>query len=305
MKIDDLRKSDNVEDRRSSSGGSFSSGGSGLPILQLLLLRGSWKTKLVVLIILLLLGGGGLTSIFNDSSSPSSYQSQNVSRSVDNSATREQIDFVNKVLGSTEDFWSQEFQTQGFGNYKEPKLVLYTNSIQTGCGIGESASGPFYCSADKKIYLDISFYNELSHKYGATGDFAMAYVIAHEVGHHIQTELGIMDKYNRMRHGLTKKEATKKEANALNVRLELQADYYAGVWAHYIRGKNLLEQGDFEEAMNAAHAVGDDTLQKETYGKLVPDSFTHGTAEQRQRWFNKGFQYGDIQHGDTFSVEHL
>lgn len=249
MKIDDLRKSDNVEDRRSSSGGSFSSGGSGLPILQLLLLRGSWKTKLVVLIILLLLGGGGLTSIFNDSSSPSSYQSQNVSRSVDNSATREQIDFVNKVLGSTEDFWSQEFQTQGFGNYKEPKLVLYTNSIQTGCGIGESASGPFYCSADKKIYLDISFYNELSHKYGATGDFAMAYVIAHEVGHHIQTELGIMDKYNRMRHGLTKK-----EANALNVRLELQADYYAGVWAHYIRGKNLLEQGDFEEAMNAAHA---------------------------------------------------
>ncbi|HEN7823028.1 TPA: neutral zinc metallopeptidase [Streptococcus agalactiae] len=300
MKIDDLRKSDNVEDRRSSSGGSFSSGGSGLPILQLLLLRGSWKTKLVVLIILLLLGGGGLTSIFNDSSSPSSYQSQNVSRSVDNSATREQIDFVNKVLDSTEDFWSQEFQTQGFGNYKEPKLVLYTNSIQTGCGIGESASGPFYCSADKKIYLDISFYNELSHKYGATGDFAMAYVIAHEVGHHIQTELGIMDKYNRMRHGLTKK-----EANALNVRLELQADYYAGVWAHYIRGKNLLEQGDFEEAMNAAHAVGDDTLQKETYGKLVPDSFTHGTAEQRQRWFNKGFQYGDIQHGDTFSVEHL
>lgn len=154
MKIDDLRKSDNVEDRRSSSGGSFSSGGSGLPILQLLLLRGSWKTKLVVLIILLLLGGGGLISIFNDSSSPSSYQSQNVSRSVDNSATREQIDFVNKVLGSTEDFWSQEFQTQGFGNYKEPKLILYTNSIQTGCGIGESASGPFYCSADKKIYLD-------------------------------------------------------------------------------------------------------------------------------------------------------
>ncbi|MCC9814355.1 neutral zinc metallopeptidase, partial [Streptococcus agalactiae] len=142
--------------------------------------------------------------------------------------------------------------------------------------------------------------NELSHKYGATGDFAMAYVIAHEVGHHIQTELGIMDKYNTMRHGLTKK-----EANALNVRLELQADYYAGVWAHYIRGKNLLEQGDFEEAMNAAHAVGDDTLQKETYGKLVPDNFTHGTAEQRQRWFNKGFQYGDIQHGDTFSVEHL
>lgn len=300
MKIDDLRKSDNVEDRRSSSGGSFSSGGSGLPILQLLLMRGSWKTKLVVLIILLLLGGGGLTSIFNDSSTPSSYQSQNVSRSVDNSATREQIDFVNKVLGSTEDFWSQEFQTQGFGNYKEPKLVLYTNSIQTGCGIGESASEPFYCSADKKIYLDISFYNELSHKYGATGDFAMAYVIAHEVGHHIQTELGIMDKYNRMRHGLTKK-----EANALNVRLELQADYYAGVWAHYIRGKNLLEQGDFEEAMNAAHAVGDDTLQKETYGKLVPDSFTHGTAQQRQRWFNKGFQYGDIQHGDTFSAEHL
>lgn len=177
---------------------------------------------------------------------------------------------------------------------------MFFTPIQTGCGIGESASGPFYCSADKKIYLDISFYNELSHKYGATGDFAMAYVIAHEVGHHIQTELGIMDKYNRMRHGLTKK-----EANALNVRLELQADYYAGVWAHYIRGKNLLEQGDFEEAMNAAHAVGDDTLQKETYGKLVPDSFTHGTAEQRQRWFNKGFQYGDIQHGDTFSVEHL
>ncbi|RXS45744.1 neutral zinc metallopeptidase, partial [Streptococcus pyogenes] len=168
---------------------------------------------------------------------------------------------------------------------------------QTACGRGQASSGPFYCPGDQKVYLDISFYNELSTKYGAKGDFAMAYVIAHEVGHHIQNELGIMDNYASARQG-----KSKAKANQLNVKLELQADYYAGAWANYVQGQGLLEKGDIEEAMAAAHAVGDDTLQEETYGRAVPDSFTHGTSKQRQRWFDRGYQYGDFEHGDTFSI---
>lgn len=298
MKIDDLRKSSNVEDRRGESGRSFGgNGGAGFPILQLLFMRGGWKTKLLVLLILLALGGGGLSGIFNGSQTSNHYQSTNVSQQSDSQATKEQIEFVSKVLGSTEDFWTKEFEKEGLDAYQDPKLVLYTDSIQTACGQGQASMGPFYCSGDKKVYLDISFYNDLGNKYGAKGDFAMAYVIAHEIGHHIQTELGTMAKYNQDRQGLSEK-----EANALNVRLELQADYYAGAWAHYVQGQGILDKGDFEEAMTAANAVGDDTLQKQAYGYSVPDSFTHGTSEQRQHWFQRGYQYGDIEHGDTFST---
>ena len=192
--------------------------------------------------------------------------------------------------------WTQEFKKEGL-TYNPPTLVIYDRQTQTGgCGVGSASAGPFYCPADNKVYIDLTFYQELSTKYQAAGDFAMAYVIAHEVGHHVQNELGTMRSYQQKRQSLSEK-----AANALNVRLELQADYYAGAWANYVEGQGLLEVGDIEEAMNAAHAVGDDTLQEAAYGTTVPDSFTHGTSEQRQKWFMRGFQYGDLQHGDTFS----
>ncbi|HEL1809388.1 TPA: neutral zinc metallopeptidase, partial [Streptococcus suis] len=196
-----------------------------------------------------------------------------------------------------EDFWTQEFARNGL-TYQAPTLVFYTDQTQTGCGVGSAQAGPFYCSADRKIYIDTSFYQELSSKYKAAGDFAMAYVIAHEVGHHVQNELEVLGAYHQKRAQLSDK-----EGNALNVRLELQADYYAGAWAKYVDGQGILDAGDIDEAMNAAHAVGDDTLQQEAYGRTVPDSFTHGTSEQRKKWFNLGYTYGDLAHADTFSVE--
>ncbi|VTS20778.1 neutral zinc metallopeptidase [Streptococcus pseudoporcinus] len=300
MKTDDLRESQHVEDRRNESSGSYTGGGSraGL-LLQLLFSRGSWKTKLILLILLLVMGAGGLTGILNGGHSTHNnnpYQSTKVARTSGDKASDQQVQFVSKVFASTEDFWTKEFEKRG-KTYKKPTLVLYTGSITTACGQGQASSGPFYCSGDNKVYLDISFYNELSEKYGAAGDFAMAYVIAHEVGHHVQNELGIMEKYTNARKG-----KNQTDANKLNVQLELQADYYAGAWANYVRHQGLLDKGDIEEAMRAANAVGDDTLQKETYGKTVPDSFTHGTSEQRQRWFDKGYHYGDIEHGNTFEI---
>lgn len=299
MKIDNMRESQNVEDRRGESSGSYGGGGGAGLLLQLLFSRGSWKTKLVILIIMLVMGGGGLSGVLTGGQSGStsnSHQTTQVSRTSWDKATDQQVEFVSKVFASTEDYWTKEFEKRGL-TYKKPKLVLYTGSITTACGQGQASAGLFYCSGDNKVYLDISFYNDLSEKYGTAGDFAMAYVIAHEVGHHVQNELGTMEKYARTRQG--KSEA---DANKLNVQLELQADYLAGAWSNYVQGEGLLDKGDFEEAMTAAQSVGDDTLQKEAYGRTVPDSFTHGTSEQRQRWFNKGFEYGDIEHGDTFSI---
>lgn len=300
MKIDDLRKSKNIEDRRGQSSGGYSGGsaGSGM-LLQLLLSRTGWKTKLIILILLFVIGGSGFSGILTGGNTSNPYQSANITTTSDLEVSDEDADFVSKVFASTEDYWDQTFKDEGL-TYQAPTLVLYTGSTQTGCGTGQASSGPFYCSADKKVYLDLSFYEELSTKYGAAGDFGMAYVIAHEVGHHVQNELGTMSAYHKKYQSLSEK-----DANALNVRLELQADYYAGAWANYVQGEGLLEEGDFEEAMTAAHAVGDDHLQKEAYGKTYPDSFTHGTSEQRKRWFNRGFEYGDIEHGDTFSASSL
>lgn len=302
MKIDDLRKSSNIEDRRgqrttSSMGGFGGMGGSNF-LLRLLLMPGNWKMKAIILLFLILLGGGGYTGILN-SGVTNNYQSANITTNSGATVNDEQAEFVSKVFASTEDYWKAKFQEQG-KTYEVPTLVFYDNQTNTGCGVGQASAGPFYCSADKKVYLDLSFYDELSSKYGASGDFAMAYVIAHEVGHHVQNELGTMTSYYNEYKSLNEK-----DANALNVRLELQADYYAGAWANYVKGEGLLEQGDFEEAMTAAHAVGDDTLQEQAYGRTVPDSFTHGTSEQRQRWFNRGYEYGDIEHGDTFSASNL
>jgi predicted metalloprotease len=202
--------------------------------------------------------------------------------------------FVKVVLADTEDVWNKLME-----NYQEPTLVLFTESVQSGCGSASAASGPFYCPADEKVYIDLSFYSELKNRLGAPGDFAQAYVIAHEVGHHVQHLLGISDKVHRMRGQLSEE-----ENNTMSVKLELQADFLAGVWAHYAdQMNNIIEPGDFEEALNAANAIGDDRLQKQGQGYVVPDSFTHGTSEQRMRWFRKGYETGDTKQGDTFSLD--
>ena len=299
MKTDHLKESNNIEDRRNEGGSaSYGSGNTrlGNGILRILLAPGSFKSKLVLILLLLFLGGGaGLSGIF-DTGTSHHYESTQVSQQSHTQVNDKDAQFVSKALGTTEVFWTQTFEKEGRTYYK-PKLVFYTGQTRTGCGVGQASAGPFYCPKDQKIYLDIRFYQELTTKYRASGDFAMAYVIAHEVGHHIQNQLGTLQSYQQMVRG-----KSEKEKNALNVRLELQADYYAGVWARYIEQENLLDVGDIEEALNAAHAVGDDTLQEQAYGYSVPDSFTHGSAEQRMRWFKRGYQYGDFEHGDTFSV---
>lgn len=209
--------------------------------------------------------------------------------------------FVSKVLGSTEDTWQTIFQKSGH-QYPAPKLVLFRGETQTACGAGQAAMGPFYCPADKKVYIDLVFYDEMKNRFNAPGDFAQAYVIAHEVGHHIQNLMGTSDKVQQARRS-ARNEA---EANQYSVRLELQADCYAGVWAHHADGANrILEAGDVEEAMRAAAAIGDDALQKQAQGYAVPDSFTHGTSAQRMRWFNQGLKMGDVNKCDTFSASRV
>ncbi|MGT2742007.1 KPN_02809 family neutral zinc metallopeptidase [Streptococcus plurextorum] len=301
MKIDDLRKSQNVEDKRGQTSGrnlgsSFNRGNSNNQLLlQLLFSRTGWKTKLILILLLVFLGGGtGISELFSGNSN--SYSTSQVTQTANTSVSDKDAEFISKVLASTEDFWTKEFQRNGL-NYQPPKLVLYTDYIETASGTGYAQSGPFYSPADQKIYLDLSFYQDLSTKYGASGDFAMAYVIAHEVGHHVQNELGTLSDYAKKHSRLSEV-----EGNKLNVRLELQADYYAGAWANAVADQGLLDIGDIDEALTAAHAVGDDHLQQEAYGRTMPDSFTHGTSEQRKRWFQKGYDYGDLQHGDTFSI---
>ena len=298
MKLDDLKQSNHVEDRRGQSGSSYgggSSGGNGMGglLVQLLFSRGKGKWIIIAILLLSFFAGGGQ---LGDLIGFNSYQSSYEKNYTPSTVSDEDAIFISKVFASTEEFWTQKFEKEGL-TYNPPTLVIYDQSTPTGgCGMGSASAGPFYCPADKKVYIDLTFYQDLSTKYQAAGDFAMAYVIAHEVGHHVQNELGTMDAYNQKRQGLSEK-----AANALNVRLELQADYYAGAWANYVKGQGLLEVGDLEEAMAAAHAVGDDTLQEAAYGTTVPDSFTHGTSEQRQKWFQRGYQYGDLRHGDTFS----
>lgn len=206
-------------------------------------------------------------------------------------AEQERYDFVGRVLDVTEDVWAQQFNRIN-RTYEEPKLVVYRASIPTACGPGSAAMGPFYCPGDKKVYIDLSFYDELAQTFDAPGDFAQAYVVAHEVGHHVQKLLGTSDKVNAKRG--------QPDFNQYSVRLELQADFYAGVWAHHSR--EYLDKGDIQEAMRAANAIGDDAIQKKQQGRVVPHSFTHGTSEQRMRWFSKGLESGKIEDGDTFSM---
>lgn len=208
--------------------------------------------------------------------------------------------FVAAVLGGTEDVWGQVFQQAG-SPYQKPRLVLFRGATPTACGTGQSAMGPFYCPGDQKVYIDLSFYDTLRRQLGAPGDFAQAYVIAHEVGHHVQNLMGITDQMEKARARMNER-----EYNALSVRLELQADCFAGLWAHHNhKSQAILEPGDVEEALNAAAAIGDDALQRKSQGQIVPDSFTHGTSAQRQRWFNAGLQSGQVQSCDTFKATSL
>jgi len=273
------RESSNVEDRRRISPKGMVGGGIG---------------GIVIIIVVMLLGGDPTSLLQNvqlDDQSNSSY--------TETAEDKELTQFVSVVLAETEDVWHQIFNNEN-ATYREPKLVLFNGTVESACGIAGSATGPFYCPGDEKLYIDLSFYDELQNRFKAPGDFAMAYVIAHEVGHHIQNLTGIMDQVNSLRSKLSEK-----EFNKYSVRLELQADFYAGVWAHYSERSDLLEEGDLEEALNAASAVGDDRIQKSMQGYIVPDSFTHGTSEQRKKWFYKGFTTGDINQGDTFNTANL
>jgi len=272
------RESTNVEDRRGRTAKGLVGGGIG--------------TVVIALVIYFL--GGDPTPILNNAL----LNTEQPAAPYQGTAEENELaQFVSVVLAETEDVWTELFRNQGL-TYTYPKLVLYTGSVQSACGYSGAATGPFYCPGDHKLYIDLSFYDELQKRFHAPGDFAMAYVIAHEVGHHVQTLLGISEKVMSLRSRLSEK-----EFNTYLVRLELQADYLAGVWAHHVKRMNLLEEGDLDEALNAASAVGDDRIQKSMQGYVVPESFTHGTSEQRKSWFNKGFRSGDMNGGDTFQAD--
>lgn len=280
MKWQGRRQSDNVEDRRSISGGGKAIIGGGVIGIIVLLLNvfGGETGQQIAPILEQMQGGQGQQT---EAAAPLSKEDE------------EMGNFVRVVLADNEDIWSKIFAENGM-TYEKPKLVLFKGGVQTACGGASSASGPFYCPGDRKVYMDLGFFEELKSKFGAKGgDFAIAYVIAHEIGHHIQTLLGTSAKMRQEQQG--KSEA---EANKLSVALELQADFYAGVWAHY--NQENLDAGDIEEALSAANAVGDDAIQSKMQGHVVPDSFTHGTSEQRMYWFKKGYKSGDIKQGTTF-----
>ncbi len=250
---------------------------------------------LIIYLLVSFLGGGESAGLAEQFTGPAQASSPEGVVSTGNAADDEMAQFVSVVLADNEDVWNRLFSEHG-SDYREPVMVLYRDRTASACGSAQSAVGPFYCPADQKIYLDLSFFEDLKNRFGAAGDFASAYVIAHEVGHHVQQLMGTSEKVQRAMQS-----RSKTEANKLSVALELQADFYAGVWAHHNQQtKQVLEPGDIEEALGAANAIGDDRLQKMTTGEVVPDAFTHGTSEQRMHWFRKGYQTGDLRQGDTF-----
>ena len=251
---------------------------------------------IVIALIIVLLGGDLSAFLQQFSQAPAANEAPVQA----NAAEDELAEFVSVVLRETELTWTRIFREQVGQAYREPTLVLFSSQVQSACGVAGSSTGPFYCPGDEKLYIDLSFYDELRQRFGAPGDFAMAYVVAHEVAHHVQNLLNITDKVDAQRGRVSKE-----QYNALSVRLELQADYLAGVWARDAQGKNLLEPGDLEEALRCAQAIGDDRLQMQAQGYIVPESFTHGTSEQRQRWFTKGYQSGQIEDWDTFGARTL
>ncbi|WP_434778642.1 KPN_02809 family neutral zinc metallopeptidase [Neisseria sp. Ec49-e6-T10] len=281
MRWKDRRQSNNIEDRRGSSGGGF--------------LFGGGKVKIIMFIVVLVAGyyGVDLSPLLNTSQTLSEpTQTQPV---VADAQEQEWAQLTSVVLASTEDTWQQQFAQLG-KQYKEPKLVLYRNVTRTGCGAGQAVMGPFYCPADETIYIDLSFYDDMKNKLGGGGDFAQGYVVAHEVGHHVQHLLGIDTKVRAQQQRLSEA-----GANKLSVKMELQADCLAGIWGHEMQKQNILEIGDLEAALNTAQAIGDDRLQQQSSGRVVPDSFTHGTSAQRYEWFKRGFDKGNINSCDTFS----
>ena len=285
MRWQNERRSDNVEDRRGSplGGGRAALGGGTIVVLLVMWLMGADPRAL-------------LQQLENSAPAPATAPSA----PAPSAAEDEQGQFVSVVLAETEDVWREQFRAMG-REYRDPALVLFTGEVESACGMSSAAVGPFYCPGDSKVYIDLSFYDLLRQRFKAPGDFAQAYVIAHEVGHHVQNLLGVSDKVHAMRERMSER-----EYNQLSVRLELQADFYAGVWAHYAeKSKHLLEDGDIEEALGAASAIGDDQLQRQSQGSVVPDAFTHGTSAQRVRWFRKGFETGDLRQGDTFSAREL
>jgi predicted metalloprotease len=280
MKWQGRQGSDNIEDRRGMSGGKMALGGG---------------IGTIVIVLLVLLLGGDPSSLLNNEGSSSSTTGEYQSTAEE----EDLVQFVKVVLKDTETVWGKIFEQSG-STYRMPTLVFFSDQVQSACGYATAASGPFYCPGDEKVYIDLSFCDELKTKFGAYGDFAIAYVIAHEIGHHVQNQLGILSKINNERS-----RSSETRSNQLSVRTELQADFLAGMWAHYEQGlpDNPIEAGDIEEAMNAAAAVGDDNLQEKYQGRVIPDSFTHGTSAQRKEWFRKGYTSGDFDQGDTFNAE--
>ena len=273
------RGSSNVDDRRGISGGGIAAGGGIIGV--------------IIYLLYTFLGGDSSTipPVLPGTSTEMTAQEK--------AADDERAEFVKVVLAETEDVWNKLFAEQG-KDYPEPTLVLFRDAVQSACGNANAAMGPFYCPTDQQVYIDLSFYKDLQTKLNAPGDFAMAYVIAHEVGHHVQNLNGTADKISQLRD-----QVSETEYNRYSVKMELQADFLAGIWAHYTQKKNILETGDIEEALNAANAIGDDRLQKQSQGYVVPDAFTHGTSEQRMYWFKKGYQTGDVSQGDTFNSSDL
>ncbi len=290
MRMDDHRESDNIEDRRGRSGGGglrLGGGKMGLGTIAIALIA-SYFLGINPMTVLSMLAGGGMPAI--EQQAPASRPPADDPTAI----------FVSRVLASTEDTWNQAFREMG-KEYQEPKLVLFSGSTPTACGTGQSAMGPFYCPGDQKVYIDLTFFRELKEQFKAPGEFAQAYVVAHEVGHHVQHLLGIADQVQQ-----AKQRVGETEGNALSVRMELQADCLAGVWGKRTDTmKSVLEPGDLEAALTAASAIGDDRLQQQSQGRIVPESFTHGSSAQRMRWFRRGFDSGDFNQCNTFKTKQL
>lgn len=285
MRLDGRRRSNNVQDRRGGGGKSLALGG-------------GIGAVIVAALIAWISGGNPLDVLLSNSGTLLSGGQENTEYVADEQ-DKELEEFAAKILAGTEDVWTKEFKKMGL-EYEPPTLVLFNGSVQSGCGGATSQTGPFYCSADNSVYLDLSFFKDMRRTLGADGDFAYAYVIAHEVGHHVQNQLGILGQAHQ-----AMSRAGEKESNRISVRLELQADYFAGVWAHHDNEMfGSLEPGDIEEALDAAQKIGDDYLQKKAHGYAVPESFNHGTSAQRERWLKKGIQYGTVDGGDTFSPDY-
>jgi hypothetical protein len=282
MRWEGDRESDNVEDRRGISGGQIAAGGG---------------IGAIIIGLIYVLLGGNPSDVLQQTQSFQQQQGTTIQRSPEEEKL---ASFSKVVLGYTEDVWDSLYRASG-NTYRKPRLVLFTESTQSGCGFASAITGPFYCPPDEKLYLDLSFFNELQQRFKVEGEFAMAYVIAHEVGHHIQKLMGTSDKMEQLRARLSET-----EYNKMSVKLELQADFLAGMWAHYTQQmKKNLDYSDIESALNAANAIGDDRLQQQAQGRVVPDAFTHGTSKQRMYWFKKGYDTGDLRQGDTFNTPDL